>query len=140
MSKRIILTLLTLLALLALTSCGPTTIVVNVAPLAAEATPAPPPCPTLNLDRLRRSAEGEIVLLRATWPGPGELELAIEQFALMDNHGATYRAAGDDTEVEAGQSAPVVLTAAPADDAWLVEARLEHEGCPPAVVALPEPL
>lgn len=123
------------LALLALAGCGPTTIVVNV-----QAPAAPAPCPTLALDRLRRTAEGEIVLLRAAWPGPGALTLDLDQFALVDSNGRTYRADGQDTALAAGQSAPVVLTAEPVDGGWLVAARLEVAGCPPAVVQLPEPL
>lgn len=132
--------LITLLALIALAGCGGNTIVVNVAPPVAP-TATPPTCPSLTLASMTRTvAEGEVVHLQVAWPGPGEARVQIGDFTLIDSNGKTYVSGGDsEVQLRPGQREPAELTAEPLKDAWLVEARLDYPGCPPAVVALPEP-
>lgn len=107
----------------------------NIAPA------APATCPSLELKRITRTVErGEVVELRVRWPGPGAVRVRITDMALVDSNDRIYLGGGaGEALVLAGKTEPAELTARPLDDAWLTEARLDYPGCPPAVVALPEP-
>lgn len=102
-------------------------------------TPPPPPCPELTLVGVERTAEWEVVRLRAHNPGPGMVVVDQADVSFIGRDGQFWRAPSDTRQLRAGESVPITLRRPGGDRRWVNLARLDADLCPPVVVALPEP-